>query len=253
MRKSIMAANWKMNKTSTEATEFAQQFLPLVSDLSDDCEVIIFPASTAIPAVNQVVKGSNVLLGAQNMHFEKSGAFTGELCSAMLIDEGCKYVIVGHSERREYFGETNQLCNKKIHAVFEAGLRPIYCIGETLEQREQRITLPLVEIQVRQGLASLSPEQVEQVVIAYEPVWAIGTGKTATTEQAQQVHASIRQVLEMLYDEKTAAKVRIQYGGSVKPANVDELMSMPDIDGALVGGASLDPESFARIALFETK
>lgn len=253
MRKSVIAANWKMNKTGTEATEFMHKFLPMVQNMPEDREIVIFPAAIALSRVGETLKGTQVFLGAQNMHFENKGAFTGELSATMLLDEGCRYVIVGHSERRMFFGESNQICNRKIHAAFNAGLTPIYCIGETLEQREQEITLPLVEIQVREGLAGLSTNQVGMMVIAYEPVWAIGTGKTATTDQAQQVHASIRNVLKNIYDKQTADLVRIQYGGSVKPANADELMSMPDIDGALVGGASLDPESFARIALFESK
>ncbi len=251
MRKPILAANWKMNKTPKEAMEFCKDFAVAVKDHLDDREALIVPTALCVLAVADSLSGSAVTYGIQNIHDKPSGAYTGELSAPMAKAVGATYVIVGHSERRQYFGETNLGCNEKIHAIFNEGLTPIYCIGESLEQQEQGVTLPLVEIQVREGLAGLSKDQVAKIVLAYEPIWAIGTGKTATTEQAQQVHASIRGLLSTIFDEETAQAVRIQYGGSVKPGNVDDLMAMPDIDGALVGGASLDPESFARIVLFE--
>ena len=251
MRKSILAANWKMNKTVQEALAFVETFKALVQDAPKDREIVLIPPFLSIAAVGSALAGTAIDLGAQNMHQEPGGAYTGEISTAMLVAQKVLYVVIGHSERRQFFHETNQSCNAKIHAAFQAGLVPIYCIGETLEQREGGITLPLMEIQVREGLTGLSARQASQIVIAYEPVWAIGTGKTATTDQTQEVHGAIRHVLKGVFDESVSQAVRIQYGGSVKPSNVDDLMSMPDIDGALVGGAGLEPESFARIALYK--
>ncbi len=253
MGKSILAANWKMNINLDDVPVFMTKFLDLVNEMGDDREALIIPTDICLSKTKQSIGDSKVSLGGQNMHHKESGAYTGEVSGPMLVNAGCKYVVVGHSERREYFGETNLSCNKKIKGALDCGLIPIYCIGETLKQREARITLPLVEIQVREGLAGLSNEQAASIVIAYEPVWAIGTGKTATAEQAQEVHQSIRGILKKIFDGKTSKSIRIQYGGSVKPGNVDELMAMPDIDGALVGGASLDPESFARIVLYQNR
>lgn len=251
MRKPILAANWKMNKTPAQAIAFVEDFLPRLDAMPADREAVLIPTLLALPAVQTAIQGSAVQLGAQDVHPEKKGAYTGEVSAPMLAEAGCHYVVIGHSERRQYFHETNTSCNRKIHAAFAEGLVPIYCIGETLKQRENGVTHPLVEIQVREGLAGLLPEQVGRIVLAYEPVWAIGTGVTATTDQAQQVHASLRAVLAGIFGSDVANQVRIQYGGSVKPENVDELMKMEDIDGALVGGASLDPQSFSRIVLFK--
>jgi len=251
MRKPIIAANWKMNKTIEEAEAFTRDFIGRFDSFPPDREIVLIPPSIAIFKVREAVKNTPIHIGAQNVHQEPAGAYTGELSAGMLNAAGCEYVVIGHSERRCYFSESNYLCNVKIHAAFSAGLTPIYCIGETLEQRENDVILPVVEIQVREGLIGLTAEDAAKVVIAYEPVWAIGTGRTATTDQAQEVHASIRQILAESFNKETAQQIRIQYGGSVKPANIDDLMAMPDIDGALVGGAGLDPESFANIVLFK--
>jgi triosephosphate isomerase (TIM) len=250
MRIPLLAANWKMNKTNEEAFSFINTFLPMIESAANR-ETLIIPPFPSLGLVKNELTDSAVALGAQNLHQEKSGAYTGETSAEMLLAVGCTYVLVGHSERRQFFGESNFSCNEKIHAAFKAGLTPIYCIGETLEQREQETTLPVVEIQIKDGLKGLDPETAANIVIAYEPVWAIGTGLTATTEQAQEVHAAIRDLLRNRFGKEAAEAIRIQYGGSVKPGNVDELMAMPDIDGALVGGAALDPDSFARIVMFE--
>ena len=252
MRRSILAANWKMNKNLDEIKPYVDKFVELISGMPDDRETVIIPTAICLEKTKDAIGRANVALGAQNMHHEDSGAYTGEISAPMLLNAGCRYVTIGHSERRQFFGETNKACNDKIHSALKHGLVPIYCIGETLEEREAGITHPLVEIQVRQGLAGLSKEQAAELVLAYEPVWAIGTGKTASTEQAQEEHGAIRKLLENIFDQKTAQAVRIQYGGSVKAGNVDDLMSMPDIDGALVGGAGLDPESFARIVMYKS-
>ena len=247
MRKKIIAANWKMNMTQAEATAFVATFL-LEAAESRDVEVVIIPPFTAIAAVNNALEHSpHIKVGAQNMHWERFGAFTGEISPAMLRDLFVRYVVLGHSERRTLFGESDEIVNRKVHAAHEATLRPIVCIGETLEQRERGDVEKVLRTQLTGSLAGLEGKELLETVIAYEPVWAIGTGKTATADQAQEAHAFIRQTLRGLCEEATAEKVRIQYGGSVKPDNARTLMSQADIDGALVGGASLDPRSFAQI------
>ena len=247
MRKKIIAANWKMNMTCHEAESFLDTFLREAGQ-EDHVEIVIVPPFTAIGKVSErLAKIQNVKLGAQNMSAEKSGAFTGEISAAMLRELFVRYVVLGHSERRTLFGETDAIVNKKAHAAHEAALKPIVCIGETLAQRDGGKIEEVLETQIRGSLAGLSAKELAETVIAYEPVWAIGTGRTATPEQAQEAHAFIRKTLTNLSDQPTAEKIRIQYGGSVKPENAATLMSQPDIDGALVGGASLDPRGFAEI------
>jgi triosephosphate isomerase (TIM) len=247
MRKKIVAANWKMNMTQAESAAFVETFLRELGDFSE-VEVVLVPPFTAIAKVSEALSASqNVKVGAQNMYWEKSGAFTGEISAAMLRDLFVRYVVLGHSERRALLGETDEIVNRKVRAAHDASLRPIVCVGETLEQREGGGVEKVIGTQLRGSLALLGPKELSETVVAYEPVWAIGTGKTATAEQAQEVHAFIRKTLGTMADEATAAKMRIQYGGSVKPDNAHTLMSQPDIDGALVGGASLDPRSFALI------
>ena len=251
MRKPSIAGNWKMNKGSPRARDGALVLIQALREklvaVGDQVEVVVAPPFTALTAVKEAIDGSNLILAAQNCHWEPFGAFTGEISPQMLADEGCRYVIVGHSERRQLFGETDEGVNKKIFALLAVGLRPIACIGETLEEREAGKTLPVIARQVKDGLANLTAAQFSHLVIAYEPVWAIGTGKTATSAQAQEVHAHIRELLVASHGRETAEKVRIQYGGSVKPENAAELMSQPDIDGALVGGASLKASDFEAI------
>src|SRR5213595_3284655 len=247
MRKKIIAANWKMNMTQGEATAFVSTFLLEVSE-SREVEIVIVPPFTAIGAVNAALENAqHVKVGAQNMHWERAGAFTGEISPAMLRDLFVRYVVLGHSERRTLFGETDEIVNRKVRAAHEATLRPIVCVGETLEQRDRGNVDKILSIQLRGSLAGLSPKELQETVIAYEPVWAIGTGRNATPAQAQEAHAFIRHTLHEMADDTTAERVRIQYGGSVKAENASELMSQPDIDGALVGGASLDPRSFVQI------
>ncbi len=247
MRKKIVAANWKMNMTQAESARFVEAVLVELGDLSD-VEVVIVPPFTALAKVTDALGPSqNIKVGAQNMHWERNGAFTGEISAALLRDLFVRYVVLGHSERRALFGETDDIVNRKVRAAHEATLRPIVCVGETLEQREKGSVQKILSIQLRGSLADLSEKELQETVIAYEPVWAIGTGRVATPNQAQEAHAFIRQTLREISDEATAGKIRIQYGGSVKPDNARELMSQPDIDGALVGGASLDPRSFAQI------
>jgi len=248
MRKPLMAGNWKMNKTIGEAASMLKALKPVVADVKD-VEILVCPPFTALCASNNEIKGSNIKLGAQNLFWEPKGAFTGEISPAMVKDEGCSYVIIGHSERRQYFGETDETVNKKTQAAFAAGLIPIVCVGETLAERESNVTFKVIEKQVRDGLKGLSADQASTLVIAYEPVWAIGTGKTATPEQAQEVHAFIRKIYSEIYKD-AAQKVRILYGGSVNPKNVSELMKQPDIDGGLVGGASLEADSFAQLVKY---
>ena len=250
MRRPILAANWKMHKTAEEARAFADAFLPRVAD-ADDVDIVIAPPFTALESLAWTLRGSSVALAAQNVHPEEKGAFTGEIAPGMLQALGCRYTIVGHSERRALFGEDDAFVARKAAALLARDIRPIVCVGETLEQREADRTFDVVRGQLEGSLASVPKARAEQVVVAYEPVWAIGTGRTATPETAQEVHAFIRETLVRLFGE-AADSVRIQYGGSVKPDNVDALMAQADIDGALVGGASLDPEAFARIARFET-
>jgi len=247
MRKKIVAANWKMNMTQAEAASFVETLLREIGDVSD-VEVVIFPPFTAIAKVSEALGSSETIkIGAQNMYWERGGAFTGEISAAMLRDLFVRYVVLGHSERRQLLGETDEIVNRKVHAALEASLRPIVCIGETLEQRESGNVETVLSQQLRRSLSGVGARELNETVVAYEPVWAIGTGRTASPEQAQEAHAFIRRTLGEISDHATAAKIRIQYGGSVKPDNARTLMSQPDIDGALVGGASLDPRSFAQI------
>src|SRR5881296_1805346 len=246
MRKKIVAANWKMNMTQAESERFVES---LVLDLGDitDVEVVILPPFTAIAKVMDALGASqSIKVGAQNMHWEPKGPFTGEISAALLRDLLVRYVVLGHSERRTLFRETDEIVNRKVKAAHEATLRPIVCVGETLEQRDKGNVEKILSIQLR-GSLKLDEKQLQETVIAYEPVWAIGTGRVATPQQAQEAHAFIRHTLRQMADDITAERVRIQYGGSVKPENARELMSQPDIDGALVGSASLDPRSFAQI------
>ena len=236
-RKKIIAGNWKMNKTPSEAVELVNLLKDLVKN--DDVDVVYcVPAIDIVPVV-EATKGTNVAVGAENMYFEESGAYTGEISAAMLVDAGVKYVIIGHSERRDYFKEDDVLLNKKVKKAFEAGITPILCCGESLEQRELGVTMDWIRLQIKSDLAGVTADQVKSMVIAYEPIWAIGTGKTATTEQAQEVCKAIRECIAEVYDEATAEAIRIQYGGSVNAGNAAELFAQPDIDGGLVGGASL--------------
>lgn len=249
MRKPIIAGNWKMHKTIAETAELVSGLKAAVAGITE-VEVVVCPPFTALAKAAEVAKGSNIAVGAQNMYWEEKGAFTGEVSPTMLKEAGCKYVILGHSERRQFFGETNQTVNNKIKAAYQYGLLPIVCVGELLEEREAGQTEQVVRQQTENSLAGLSQEQVKQLVVAYEPVWAIGTGKTASKEDAQQVIGFIRRILAEMYGQELANLVRIQYGGSVKGDNIAELMAQPDIDGALVGGASLTVEAFAPIVKF---
>ena len=243
-RKKIIAGNWKMNMTPSEAVELVNTLKSLV--VTEEADVVFcVPAIDIIPVV-EAAKGSNIQVGAENMYFEEKGAYTGEISPNMLTDAGVKYVVLGHSERREYFAETNETVNKKMLKAFEHGLTPIMCCGETLEQREQGVTLDFIRQQVKVGFQNVTADQAKTAVIAYEPIWAIGTGKTATTEQAQEVCKAIRACIAEVYDEATAEAIRIQYGGSVNAATAPELFAQPDIDGGLVGGASLKPD-FGKI------
>ena len=250
MRKPIIAGNWKMYKTLDEARLLAAGIVEKVNGVQD-VQIVLCPPFTALAAVAEIVKNSVIGLGAQNCHFQEKGAFTGEVSPKFLLDFGCKYVIIGHSERRQYFGEDDALINRKLKAAMGFGLCPIFCIGETLDQRNQKQTFDVLKGQVLKGLEGISLSGPLKIVLAYEPVWAIGTGVTATKEQAQEVHKYLRDLLAGLWGADTAGQVRIQYGGSVKPENIAELMDQPDIDGALVGGASLEPESFSRIIKFK--
>lgn len=250
MRKPIIAGNWKMHKTVGEALALVRELCGITAGVAD-VEIVICPTFTALYPVHLAICEGPLRLGAQNMHWEAQGAFTGEIAPAMVKAVGCTYVIIGHSERRQYFGETDDTVNKKVKAAFANELIPIMCVGETLEQREAGITEGVVGRQVRQGLTGLSAEQVAEMVIAYEPVWAIGTGRTASAEDANAVCRFIRQVVAEITGAESAEKVRIQYGGSVKGENIAELMAKSDIDGALVGGASLDADSFAKIVKFK--
>ncbi|MGA9526024.1 MAG: triose-phosphate isomerase [Myxococcaceae bacterium] len=245
-RKPIVAGNWKMNKTVAEALGLVRDVRDLVANVQD-VEVVLAPPFTAIEPVHRALEESNIGVAGQNCHWEPSGAFTGEISAGMLKEAGCRYVIVGHSERRQYFGETDETVNRRAHAVLREGLHPIICVGETLAEREAGKTLEVVSRQLKGALAGFNTGEVLRTVIAYEPVWAIGTGRTATSDQAQEVHAHIRESLIELFDRPSANAVRIQYGGSVKADNAAEIMSKPDVDGALVGGASLKPSDFAAI------
>src|SRR5437762_12089628 len=246
MRKKIVAANWKMNMTQAESARFVESLLLDLGDITD-IEVVIVPPFTAIAKVTEALgTAQNIKVGAQNMHWERSGAFTGEISATLLRDLFVHYVVLGHSERRSLFGETDKIVNRKVKAAHEATLRPIVCVGETLEQRDKGNVEKILSIQLRGSLKNLTEKELQEAVIAYEPVWAIGTGRNATPEQAQEAHAFIRHTLREMSDETTADRVRIQYGGSVKPENARDLMTQADIDGALVGGASLDPRSEER-------
>ena len=247
-RRKIIAGNWKMNMTPSQAVELINTLKPLV--VTDEADVVFcVPAIDIIPAV-EAAKGTNIEIGAENMYFEEKGAYTGEIAPDMLTDAGVKYVIIGHSERREYFAETDETVNRKVLKAFEHGLTPIICCGESLTQREQGITIDWIRQQIKIAFLNVTADQAKTAVIAYEPIWAIGTGKTATTEQAQEVCAAIRACIGELYDEATAEAIRIQYGGSVNAATAPELFAQPDIDGGLVGGASLKPD-FGKIVNYK--
>ena len=247
-RKKIIAGNWKMNMTPSEAVKLVEELKPLV--VNDEVDVVFcVPAIDIIPAM-EAAKGTNIQIGAENMYFEEKGAYTGEISPNMLVDAGVKYVIIGHSERREYFAETDETVNKKVLKAFEHGLTPIICCGETLTQREQGITLDWIRQQIKIAFQNVTAEQAKTAVIAYEPIWAIGTGKTATSDQAEEVCGAIRACIAEVYDEATAAEIRIQYGGSVNAGNAAELFANPDIDGGLVGGASLKPD-FGKIVNYK--
>ena len=246
MRIPLIAGNWKMFKTVHEAVVFVKEFRPLVKDIAD-VEIVLGPPFTAIHAVAEAARNSNVGVAAQDMHWEREGAFTGEVSAAMIAEAGAEYVIIGHSERRRLFGETDAIVNRKTAAAITAGLTPIVCVGETLEERERNETLAILDRQIKDGLDKVTGEQLAELVIAYEPVWAIGTGKNATAAQAGEAHAHIRTRLRQWFGAEAADQCRILYGGSVKPDNIRQLIAEPDVDGALVGGASLDLKSFSEI------
>ncbi len=250
MRRPIIAGNWKMNKTVSEAIDFVRQLKALVADVRN-IDIVVAPTFTALRAVSREIEGGNIELAAQNVFWESRGAYTGEISPSMLKDVGCRYVIIGHSERRQYFGETNESVHKKIKASLAMGLYPIVCVGEALEEREAGKTFDVVKIQVTQCLEGFSREEMEKITIAYEPIWAIGTGKTATLQQAEEVHAFIREQMGQMTHRQISERVRIQYGGSVNPDNISDLMLQPNIDGALVGGASLKADAFSRIVKFK--
>ena len=245
-RKTIIAGNWKMNKTPSETKVFAEEFKALLPK-TKWCDVVLCVPFVDVPAAVRAFKDSRVAVGAENLYFEKSGAFTGEVSADMLVDLDVKYVIIGHSERRQYFGETDVTVNKKVHAALNAGLNPIICVGESLEQREMGVTMELIAFQVKSALSGVPAEQVRKCVIAYEPIWAIGTGKTATGEQAAEVCTFIRATIRSLYGARIARGVTIQYGGSMNPKNAAELLSHEDIDGGLIGGAALKPDQLMEI------
>jgi triosephosphate isomerase len=248
MRKTIIAGNWKMYKTIGQAIELANGLKRELYNLANqDIDIVLCPPFTALSEVKDVIADSNLQLGAQDTHWQTEGAFTGEVSPLMLKDLGCKFVIIGHSERRQYFSETNETVNKKIKAVLKQNLTPIVCVGETLQEREKGKTFKVLDDQIKNGLESILEQDILKMVIAYEPVWAIGTGITATPEQAQEAQKYIRDLLNKIYNQETSQMMRIQYGGSVRPENITELMQQPDVDGALVGGASLEIETFSEI------
>ncbi len=251
LRKAVIAGNWKMNKTPAETTVLINEMKPLVKDA--DCEVVLCVPFVDLDAALKAADGSNIKIGAENCHFEASGAFTGEVSAPMLKEMGVEYVIIGHSERRTYFGETDETVNKRTLAALANGLKPIVCVGEYLEQREQGITEELVAMQTKIALGGVTEEQLKNVIIAYEPVWAIGTGKTATAEQANEVCAVIRNTVKKLYGENAANGLTVQYGGSMNAKNADELVAQPDVDGGLIGGASLKAEDFSVIVKAASK
>ena len=244
-RKAIIAGNWKMNKTATEAAELIDALIPAVKDAG--CEVVICVPFTDLVTAVAKTKGTNIHVGAENVHFEKSGAFTGEISADMLTDLGVEYVVVGHSERRQYFAETDETVNKRAKAALAGGLKPIICVGESLTQREQGVTEELIRMQVKIALNGVTADELKNVVIAYEPIWAIGTGKTATADQAEEVCAQIRKVIGEVYGEAVAEATTVQYGGSMNAKNCEELLSKKDVDGGLIGGASLKAPDFAVI------
>ena len=245
-RKTIIAGNWKMNKTASDTAAFAAEIKPLLPK-APACEMLVCVPALNIPAAQKAMKGSKIRVGAETLHYEASGAYTGEIAANMLTDIGVKYVIIGHSERRQYYNETDLTVNKKVRAAIDAGLVPIVCVGESLEQRELGVTDELLAYQVMTALSGVTASELRRVVIAYEPIWAIGTGKTATSEQAQEVCGNIRALLRKKYDARTARAVSILYGGSMNAKNAAELLAQPDIDGGLIGGASLKPVDFATI------
>ena len=247
MRKTVIAGNWKMNNDLAQSGKLIVELKNLLQNEKPNCDVIVCPPYTSLSDASKLIKSSAIKLGAQNMYFEDSGAYTGEVSASMLKSAGCEYVILGHSERRHIFGETDEMINKKIKKALAAGLKPIFCIGELLEERETGITNDVIKRQALGGLADITEEEMKKIIIAYEPVWAIGTGKTATPAQAQEVHEFIRDLIEVDYSLEIANDVTIQYGGSVKPDNAKELLSQKDIDGALVGGACLKADSFMGI------
>ena len=251
-RRPLIAGNWKMYKTCSEAVETARHLVKLVID-AKDVDIMIAPQFTALAPVSEIIKEGPVSLGGQNLFWENEGAYTGEISTKMLIAAGCSHVIIGHSERRQYFGETDDTVNKKIKSAITEQLTPVFCVGETEKERDSEDTFSVLDKQLTIGLKGFSSDQLEKLVVAYEPVWAIGTGKTATAGQAQEVHQFLRSMLEKIFGDSFSKTIRILYGGSVKPENISELMAMPDIDGALVGGASLDPETFSKIVLFKTQ
>ncbi len=246
MRRLIIAGNWKLNKNISEAIELTNG-LKRELDGVENLDIVVCPVFTALSSVYEVIVNSNIQLGAQDVYWQEQGAFTGEVSPLMLKDTGCKYVIIGHSERRQYFFETNETVNKKIKAAIKARLIPIFCVGETLAEREQNKTLEVIKEQIQGGLKDISANDIESLIVAYEPVWAIGTGRNATAGQAEEVHKYIRNLLSKMYNSTIAGALRIQYGGSVKPENIEELIKQPDIDGALVGGASLKIDSFSDL------
>lgn len=248
-RKPLIAANWKMYKTPSQSSEFVTAFLPLVQNHTRD-EIVLCPPFIDIAVVVAATRGSDVQVGGQNMYWQEEGAFTGEISAGMLVAAGCSYVVLGHSERRQFFGETDETVNKKLHAALKHKLTPILCVGELLAEREGGKTEEVLLRQTSKGLAGVAADQAQSIVIAYEPVWAIGTGKTATPEMAAEAHHIIREQVARSLGRKVADNIRILYGGSVKPENASALMSQEEIDGALVGGASLDPQSFSKIVLY---
>lgn len=248
-RKPLIAGNWKMFKTCEEAVNTASKLKDLAAG-ADHTEIMIAPSFTSLYPVAQAIKGSSIALGAQNLYWEKEGAFTAEVSADMLLSAGCTHVIIGHSERRQYFGETDETVNKRISCAISNGLVPVFCIGETESERDQEKTMIVLDKQVKDGLKGLGFEELKTLILAYEPVWAIGTGKTATPDQVQDVHSFLRSLMNDLYGNELAQSVRILYGGSVKPANISDLMNLEDVDGALVGGASLDAATFNDIIRF---
>lgn len=252
MRVPVIAGNWKMNMTIREALSLAEALKIRVGSIENP-KIILCPPFTALDAVGKAIRNTKMQLGAQDLFWEKKGAYTGEISAEMLLDLNCKYVIIAHSERRQHFHETDASANRKVFAALDAGLSPILCVGETLEERESNFTFSVVELQIRKGLAELSPAQMNNVVIAYEPVWAIGTGKNATPAQANEVQGFIRNILREIFGLEISSSTIIQYGGSVKPDNISDLITEEEVDGALVGGASLNPDSFSEIILKSKK